>query len=308
VLYRHLLLAGLLSSSLAACSRTLPRDPTMAALYRDLERQVTVAATAGWSVDRLEVEAALPAALDSVCRVDPPARLSLLEWLDEEIHRRGGPVDVAWRARGRRLSRVADLIELTRIRMVLAHADAAAPVDCPFWLEVEEPFRGRQISDDRWQLTIAGGGKAIAIRQGGRADLSFGGGGRVLVGRAFGSRAAVLGGFELGASASFPKDAAGQRGALEIGLDLVTPLVYRHTLTNAFIEVEAGWLGHATEAAPSELAHGIHIGVSIGARALRTRFFFPGVALGASYERTFGEEDDLTMVKLGARVSFDANL
>jgi hypothetical protein len=42
----------------AACTRTpAPRDPTERALFRDLERQVTIAAATGWGVDRLEVEA-----------------------------------------------------------------------------------------------------------------------------------------------------------------------------------------------------------------------------------------------------------
>src|SRR5689334_25331142 len=107
----------------------------------------------------------MPAALDSVCRVDPLARRSLLTWLDEEIHRLGGPVEDAYVARGRRLSAVDELLEVTRIRAVLARADAIAPADCPFWLDVEEPFEGRQIGDDRWQLTLGGGGKAIAMRQ-----------------------------------------------------------------------------------------------------------------------------------------------
>jgi hypothetical protein len=301
--------AVVLIAACAACAaRNVPRDRTSAALYRDLEREVTAAKTNGWMIDRVEVENALPAALDSVCRVDPLARRSLLAWLDGEIDRLGGPVERAFVARGRDLSAVEALLEITRIRMVLARADAVAPVDCPFWLEVEDPFRGRQISDDRWQLTIGGGGKAIAYRQGGRSDLSFGGAGRLLVGRGFGSRGALFAGAELGASASFPKDDLGQRGALVIAIDAVVPLVYRHTLTNTYFEVEAGWLGHTTEDDPGAIDHGVHVGASIGVRALRTRFFFPGVAFGVSYERTLVGGDDLSMFKLGARLAFDANL
>lgn len=293
---------------LAACARTVPRDRSAAALYRDLERQVTVAAAAGWSIDRLEVEGMLAGALDSVCRVDPLARRALAVWLDEQVSAHGGPVAAAWRARGKRLGRVADLLVLERVRMVLAHAEGVAPLDCPFWMEVEEPFRGRQISDDRWQLTLGGGGKGMVVAQGGEVDYSAGGAGRLLLGRTFGSRAALYAGLEAGATAAFPKDDLGNRGALVLGVDLVAPVVYRHTLTNAYVEVEAGWLGRTTEEELDTLDHGVHVGVSVGGRALRTRFFFPGAALGVSWERSFVAGDDLTTLKLGARVAFDVDL
>ena len=132
---------------LGACSRTpAPKDPTERALFRDLERQVTVAATTGWGADRIEVDKLLGGALDSVCRVDVLGRRGLHAWLDAEISRKGGPVDQAWRARGKKLSRVDDLLVLHRVRLLLEEADASS-VDCPFWLEPENPFRGRQISE-----------------------------------------------------------------------------------------------------------------------------------------------------------------
>ncbi len=289
-------------------ARSLPRDPTSAALYRDLERQVTVAATAGWNIDRLEVEGQLSDALGSVCRVDPLARRSLAVWIDEQIAARGGPVERAWRERGRRLGNVKELLVLSRVQMVLARAEAVAPFDCPFWVELEEPFRGRQISDGRWQLTIGGGGKGMIVHEGDRTDFSAGGAGRLLLGRSFGSRSALYGGIELGGTASFPKDDLGNRGNLVLGLDLVAPLVYRHTLTNAYLEGELGWLGRTSEDDLERLDQGFHAGISIGGRALRTRFFFPGAALGLSWERTVTGAAPVTTVKLGARVAFDIDL
>ena len=81
------------------------------------------------------------------------------------------------------------------------------------------------------------------------------------------------------------------------------------TLTNAFVEAELGWLGQTDETDWSRLAHGVHAGVAVGGRALRARFFFPGVALGLSYERTFRNDDaDLSSLKVGARVTFDLDL
>jgi hypothetical protein len=93
-----------------------------------------------------------------------------------------------------------------------------------------------------------------------------------------------------------------------IGADLVAPIVYRRTLTNAYFELEAGWYGHSTEADWGDLDHGVHLGLAFGARALRTRFVFPGAALGVSWERSFVAGDDVTTLKLGARVAFDLDL
>jgi hypothetical protein len=296
------------SIALVACSRgPRPQDPSASALYRDLERQVTVSATTGWSVDRIEIENILKGALDSVCRVEPLARRMLREWIDGELQRLGAPVETAYRERGRKLSNVEDLLVMTRVSKLLARAEEVAN-ECPFWIEPEEPYRGRQISDQRWIISFGGGGKGILVQQGDRDDFRAGGAGRLLLGHAFGDGHALFGGIEIGASAAFPKDESGERSTLVIGVDLVTPIVYRRTLTNAYFEFEGGWLGHSTEADWGDFDHGMHVGFAFGARALRTRFVFPGAALGISYERTFLDGDDVRVIKLGARVAFDLDL
>ena len=302
--------AAVLASIVAtACGRLpVPHDPETRPLFRDLERQVTIADAAGWGVDRFEIEGMLDTAMLSACRVDPLARRSLLAWLDDRIAATGGPVEDAWRARGKRLRRVDDLLILTRVRLLLRQADAVADNDCPFWLEPEHPFHGRQISDGRWQLSFGGGGKGIITRQGGVSDLRFGGAGRLLLGRVLANGDAIYAGIEAGANAGFPRDANGDRTTLVIGADLVTPIVYRRTGTNAYLELEAGWLGHATERAWNDFDHGVHVGIAVGARALRTRFLFPGAAIGISYERLFLAGEDLGSIKIGARVAFDLDL
>ena len=104
------------------------------------------------------------------------------------------------------------------------------------------------------------------------------------------------------------KDAMGERSSVEIGADLVVPIVFRRTLLNAYWEVEAGWLGHSTEKDWGAIDHGVHVGFAVGGRALRQRFLFPGAALGLSWERLFIAGDDLITIKLGARVAFDWDL
>jgi len=297
--------AVVVALAVAACSRTpAPKDPTERALFRDLERIVTVNAATGWGVDKLEIEKVIGPGMSSVCRVDVLGRRGLTEWLDSEIARKGGPVDKAWRERGKKLSKVDDLLVLHRVRLLLKRADELS-MDCPFWIEPENPFTGRQISEHTWQLSLGGGGKASAIRQGDRRDLSAGGAGRVLLGRTFADGNGLYAGAELNVAASFPKDDMDQRTALQIGIDLVTPLVYRYTLLNTYFEWEAGWVGHSTEADWGDFDHGIHVGFAFGGRALRQRFLFPGAAIGIAYERLFLDGDDLRTIKLGGRVMFD---
>jgi hypothetical protein len=294
---------------LAACGRRPPpHEPSERALFRDLERQVTVQATTGWKIDRLEIEDMLETALDSMCRVDPLVRRGLVAWLDAEIARLGGPVEAAWKQRGKKLSKVDDLLVLTRVKALLARAEEMAG-DCPFWLEPQRPFRGRQISEHKFQLTFGGGGKGIAIQQGDKVDASAGGAGRILLGRMFHDGHGLYTGFELGGSAAFPKDAMGERTSLELAADFVAPIVYRRTFTNSYVEWEAGWLGRSTERDWGNFDHGVHVGFAVGARALRTRFVFPGAAFGMSWERLFlADQPDVIMLKVGARVALDLDL
>jgi hypothetical protein len=268
---------------------------------------VTVSAATGWGSDKVEVDALTKPAVDSACRVDLLDRRSLAEWIASEIGRLGGPVEEAWRARDKDLDAVDDLLVLTRVQKLLARAEELS-LDCPFWLEPERPFRGRQISEQTWLLSFGGGGKGTVSLQSGDLDLKFGGAGRLLLGRAFSDANALFVGLEAGASAAFPKNDMGERTMLELGVDVVAPLVYRRTLLNAYFELEAGWLGRATERDWGDFDHGVHLGLAIGGRALRTRWLFPGAAFGFSWERTFLDGDDATTIKIGARVAFDLEL
>ena len=302
---RVLIVVALLA---AACGRRpAPKDPSERALFRDLERQVTINAATGWGVDKLEVEAMLETTLDSLCRVDPLARRTLATWLVAEISRLGGPVEAAWKARGKKLSKVGDLLVLTRVQMLLARAEEMA-TDCPFWLEPSPDFRGRQISDGRFQITLGGGGKGIVVEEGDKIDVRAGGAGRLMFGRVFRDGHGLYAGVEIGGSAAFPKDDMGNRSSIELAADFVAPLVYRRSFTNSYAEIEAGWIGRSTERDWGKLEHGVHAGVAFGGRALRTRFLFPGVVFGVSWERLFLDGTDVTMLKVGARVAVDLDL
>jgi hypothetical protein len=300
---RLLLLLVLACLPLGACLSALPQESSSAALHRDLERLVSLGNAEGWTVDRIEVEETLPDALSSVCRTTPGTRQDLLGWLNAQIAAKGGSAREAYEARGRDLDAIEDLLLLTRIRMLLVRSLEVGEADCPFWMQPKEHFGGRQILDGRWLLSVGGGGKAIGVRQAGESDLNFGGAGRIVIGRAIGPHATLFAGLEAGGSASFPKNAAGERGDIALAVDVVAPLIYRHRLVNSYWEVEGGYVAHLEEG-QTEPAHGAHLGVSLGGSGKRRRWLFPGAAFGISYEQ-IRADDTLHVVKMGFRVVID---
>jgi hypothetical protein len=303
-------LAALLAAlAAAACAHARPEGAGDGALYRDLQRIVNVREARGWRIDRVEIDAVLPDALQSVCRTDEATRGRVLAWVDARLAELGGPVDEAWRREGRRIERVRDLLEATRVRRLLAAAIEAAPRDCPFWIEPEAHFRGRQIIDDRFLFVLEGGGKFIGLRSQGRNDFAGGGAGRLLFGRTFGPRWGLLAGVEAGGSAEFPRDEAGMRQGIVLAVDFLAPVVVRYRLVNSYVELEGGYLLHVTEQ-DARAVPGWHVGVAVGVKSVRERFLLPGVAFGASYERTFERPDraPLHLLKLGLRVTLDLPL
>jgi hypothetical protein len=285
-------------------------------LRRRVRRHLSFREAASWHIDRIEIEEALGDALLSVCQTPPEARTALLAWLDARIAALGGPVEEAYRQRGHSLARVQALLELTRVRKLLAAAIDAAERDCPFWLEPRADFAGRQIADDRWQLELAGGGKGIlglsTFSDAQNLDVTGGGAGRISFYRHFGPRWSLGAGLELGASADFLRDEMGNRASLVFAFDTVVPLVLRYRVISSFYELELGPVGHGRENA-GELDPGLHVGIAFGGLALRQGWFVPGAALALSYEQTFPGDgldaaEPLYLIKIGVRVSIDIDL
>ncbi len=263
-------------------------------------------AVVGWSIDRTEYEEMLPSALQSVCRASPKSRALLLAWHDQRIAELGGPVEKAYRKRGRKLKRVKHLLEMTRIRTLLAKSIDSANADCPFWLEPSDGFRGRQTIDDRWLVSLGGGGKFILFNADDGTKINAGGAARLLLGRAFGTRLAVLGGVELGPSAGLETiDEMGNRQVF-FALDAVAPLVARFRGLNTFFEVEVGPLARYSENSDG-LTPGLHVGFAVGGRTSRQRWIFPGLVFGIAFERTLPDKGEpaITMFKLGFRAELD---
>jgi hypothetical protein len=299
------------AAGLIGCARTLPQNANAARLYRDLQRLVALSNATGWRIDESEIRDLRDEALMSVCRTTPAVRRALSLWLDQQVAANGGSVKQAYLRAGKKLGAVADLLELTRIRML--HRDAVQNTNkCPFWLEPKETFPGIQIADNRWLLTAGGGGKAIALFQDGKFDFSAGGAGRLGFGRSFGSRFSLLSAIEVGGSGAFPRDkTTDDRGSLVLALDSVAMAMTRFRLVNAYVELEAGYLMRFMEGEPGH-QNGMHIGISYAVRADRREWFlpaalFPGVAFSVIYDQTFPKSNQpkIHMLKIGLRAAVD---
>src|SRR5262245_32376674 len=89
-----------------------------AALLHDLEKMVEGQEAMDWKIDRYEIESIMPDALESVCATPSATRVALLARLGRRIDALGGPVDAAFRRRGKKLGEVSELLFVTRVRAV----------------------------------------------------------------------------------------------------------------------------------------------------------------------------------------------
>ena len=197
---RALLLVALVTTW-AAPARAQAMGQDAAGLLADVERIVSVEQSLGWFVDRTAYEEVLPAMLQSVCRTSPAARIEARTELARRSRELGSARQLFVFA-GRRLDgKTKEALFVERQLGALEHAMARADADCPFFVQPEPDFIGRQTDRNRFTLSLETGGM-IQIRRT-EGDWTFGGGGtgRILPGYGFGGAITVLAGAEFGGGA-----------------------------------------------------------------------------------------------------------
>lgn len=263
-----------------ACAPALPEGQPHRALVRDLARVVDVRSRVGWLVDESELQAVIPDAMKSVCQVSPYERAVARGWVDARIADLGGDVVKVWRARGKSLSDVQDLLLLSRVRLLLARADEWARQErCPFWLEPSDDFRGVHVLGTRLVLTVEGGGRFTEEFALGEVRYGGGGSGRLLGGYHFGETWGLLVGAEFGGSARFTNLRLGEQSEFpELVALAAAPLVLRwHYGLSTHLELEAGPMAHIGRAEVDQLSRHVEIQFDWGYRV--------GLAVGGSYLR-----------------------
>lgn len=271
------------------------------ALLEDLER-IIAAESSSWFLDAQKHTEILPDVLDSVCRVGPETRQAALGVLEQRLRRAGTP-EILYERDGERSSAVDRALEVQRQLDALTVASERAALDCPFWVEVDPEFSGRQTNRDKLTLNLETGGILQLRQTEGRWTYGGGGYGRFLLGQGFGGHLTLLGGAELGGGAMLRP---GTRPTeFLVNFFPALPVVFRVREVSWHYEIEAAAVG-LFQAEDISLSYGARIGAGIGLSALRVRNLIPWAGLAIAYEQYFpsGGRERAHFIRGGLRVGF----
>src|SRR5690606_22124788 len=96
------------------------------------------------------------------------------------------------------------------LKRTLARGD-----ECPFFVDVDPQFAGRQTERNKWTIHREGGGVAEGLRVGDRYILGGGGTGRLLLGRGFEDSFSLLVGGEVGGGAELNRPSDSEQFTLK---------------------------------------------------------------------------------------------
>ncbi|MEZ4293330.1 MAG: hypothetical protein R3B70_00010 [Polyangiaceae bacterium] len=313
------LLAGVLSAGVAAAeepgegspaSSEADVDATVKSLLYDVRKIVEVQTSTGWKIDRYEYEKMMPDTLLSVCRTTDETRGFALAEAGREVTRLGGSLETALEKNGNRIDELNELLFATRVEKLLGEAIRRAPSECPLWVKPQRDFRSVQAGVDRFFLAAEGGGAGMLQYAEDHPEgttgvtLGGGGGGRLLLGRGFGSNWSVRFGPELSGVALVQRD--GETTSLPLQFQGALPIVVRYTDISWHYNGEVAPLAMFTENDPV-LRYGFRVGAMIGITALQVRSFIPWAGVGGQVE-LFPESDGRTLLvnlKGGLRAGVD---
>ncbi len=287
---------------LAACA-TLPPDRTGRALYIDAKKALNGEHRTGWTVDRVEIEAAAAQAEPSACQVPADTRKALLRWVRLQIALEGGPAVARYR-RGEKKRDLDGLIDLEQLLAVLETAEQHLPADCPFWLEPDPGFSGIHSTAHRFVLIAESMGAGSLLMRSGQVRVAGGGSARLLAGYGASARLELALGAEGGGDAILEKDEQGNlspAGAFRFGV----PIWLRLHEVDRIYDFEL--------AAISRFENGVfrpwgmRAAVGGGVTGLRRLGFMPALEMWLGYEvfPAQGHEPAQHALRLGTRVGFD---
>lgn len=251
-------------------------------LLIDVERIVGAEESSGWFNDRDALEALEPALLQSVCRATPEARLEARERLDAAARSAGNPRELFSRA-GRKLDDAAETALTAERRLrALEHTMARADTECPFFVDPDPAFQGRQTDRNRFTLNLETGGMLQLRQHAGRWTYGGGGAGRLLGAYGFGGRFTLLAGPEFGGGAMLESGESG-KSAFVINYFPAVPVVARWHVGAWHWDAEVApvsWF----QASDTSFSFGGRAGLSVGVAALRTRGVIPWAGAALAYE------------------------
>ncbi|MEZ4220995.1 MAG: hypothetical protein R3B13_08700 [Polyangiaceae bacterium] len=249
------------------------------ALVVDVERIVASEELTGWFTDVEAHRAMRSTLLESVCRAAPEARRRALQMLQRRAARAGDARQL-FALRREMSDEVATARRRERERDALTRALRDTD-ECPYWVEVERPFRGRQTDADRPSLSLETGGLLQIRRTEGTWTFGGGGYGRLLAGYGFSTTATLLLGPEFGGGAMLKPNT--EPTEFVINYFPAIPVVLRLHDVAWHYDIEAAPVA-LFQADDGRFSYGGRIGGGIGVKALRTRGFIPWAGFAAAYE------------------------
>lgn len=280
-----------------------PRDQlsgSATALVADTERIIVAFELDEWFDDEQEYAAVVPVLLESVCRVANPARTEALRWLARQ--QGTSPERLFDLAGGEMTSEVKDALTLRRQYVALSRALAVAGDRCPFWVQTEDDFRGRQTIRSQFVVHFEGGGVAQLRLANRKANVGGGGNGRLLLGYAFGEHWSLMAGPEVGGGALLLRSNGGQ---FTIAYFPAIPVVLRYRDVQWLYNLELAPVA-AFDSNDTHLSFGGRIGGLVGISVLRAQGFLPWAGLAIDVEHYFegAGRPAFQLIRGGLRIGF----
>ncbi len=289
-----LIAVGLLNSP-AVAQMSLPATD---GLLSDVRRIVAASEDSGWFIDAEEYELIESVLLESACRTPDAARQQALSRL--ERRNSADPRALYVEDGNKSTARVRDA--LTRQRRYIALRRTLERLDeCPFYIETDPDFRGRQTEREKWAVHLEGGGVGEATRSDGQYTIGGGGSGRLLLGRGIGDRYSMLVGGEVGGGAELNRPSVGE--AFKVKYSAAAPVVFRIHRLSWFYDVEVGPVANL-KAADLDLSWGSRVGFGFGLTTLRTLEWLPWVGVAAAADGYWPQdgEPSVLILRAGIRV------
>jgi hypothetical protein len=302
------LVAGLLGLVLDTVAHAQPAPATPPAiadavdgLVADVERIVSAQESGSWFVDESAYRDMYEDLMESVCRATPAARQAARAELLRRSQAVGDPRALYFSAGRRRTSAVDDALIQERQLTALDHALKGVERDCPFWVDPDPEFVGRQTDRDRFTLSVETGGMAQIRQTAGTWTLGGGGVARILPGYGFGGDISVLAGIEFGGGAMLRPNT--EPTEFVINYFPAIPLLLRvHDVAWHYdFELAPVALFQADE---GELSFGGRVGFATGVFALRIRGVLPWAGAAIAYEHYVpsGDRPRAHFIRGGLRV------
>lgn len=289
-----------LSEALTATVPSLAAE----ALRFDLDKAVRLRQQRGWTIDRTEVEAMLPDALLTLCRVPRGARAEARAELERQLAEAGGAPAARYHAGERDLEVLAPALQLQRVLLLLDRAAATAEADCPFYLEPRPNFAGRQRDALGLTLHAEGGGLFTIGQRQGRFHVGGGGAGRLSVGTALDALWHLRVGAELGGAALV--DRSLNAHAVQVDFLMALPVALRRTFGLGLADIEAAFVTLGMPGYSPHQRFGGRAAVLVGFSTLRVRGLLPwtGAVLMVEGIAPAGGEPWLWSLRAGIRIGF----